>query len=115
MKALLEHDGEGCRQCRRRYEETTEDAVPPCDEEDGVLADGLCMFGYPALLAENVDAIDVWSDIQGLGGDVALALHDLELSDYDRGELLVNLRVIADEVEQYKKRKRAEQEAKRRK
>lgn len=84
---------------------------PPCDKPGGVLPDGTCQYGFPELLAENVLALEVWSDLQAVG-DGAWTLHDLALSDYDREDLLVKLRIIADTVAEYQHDKAEERERK---
>ena len=70
----------------------------PCDLEGGVLDDGTCQWGIPHLVPENVEAVQLWSDINLMGWDVATGLRDWELSPRARDEMLVKLRVLAGET-----------------
>lgn len=71
--------------------------VPPCDEEGGIV-DGRCQWGYPPLLPENIQAWVLWSDINLIGPEFAWGLRSIVLTDYERGDLLLKLRVLAAEA-----------------
>ena len=94
-----------CRDCRGEYEKA--DVVTPCDAPGGILKDGTCQFGMPALLPLNRLALQLYSDVQIVGWDSVVYLHDLDLDKSLARELLLRLRVIADE-----QRKAAERRAK---
>ena len=64
------------------------------------------MWGFPALLPENVRAWLLWQDIQALGGEVALALNVIEVDDQQRGDLLLKLRHLAMEQPRIEAEKR---------
>jgi hypothetical protein len=64
----------------------------------------------PALHPSNITAVQLYQDIESFGAELTLLLWKLELDDYERGELLTRLRVIADEVGQVRKRKLKEME-----
>ena len=58
--------------------------------------DGTCIYGYTELMPENVLVLELWGDLQAIG-DRAWDLHNIELDEYDAGEILVKLRVLAGE------------------
>jgi len=69
----------------------------PCDIEGGVLEDGTCQWGFPELLPENVEAVDLFADINVLGWDAATGLRDWSLDRCERDTLLAKLRTLASE------------------
>ena len=77
----------------------------PCDEPDGILSDGTCRFGMPSLMPENRMAVRFFSDINSLGELTTLTLWDIEITDHERGDLLMKLRVLKDEVNKVTKAK----------
>jgi hypothetical protein len=68
------------------------------------------VLGFPELAPQNVDALELWGDINLIGWDAAIALRDLVLNDYDRGLLLVKLRVIATTTVEWQEARRREAE-----
>lgn len=72
----------------------------PCELEGGVLDDGTCQWGFPALLPENVAAVDLFADINLLGWDAATGLREWALDRSQRDELLAKLRVLAATVKE---------------
>lgn len=83
-----------CAECRKEYDD--QGSGPPCDFE--ILPDGTCCFGMPEMLPENRLALDLYADIKAFGWEAASELHGLEMTPYDRGDLLMKLRVIAAEI-----------------
>lgn len=59
----------------------------------------------PSLLPENRRALDLYADLKALGWEAALSLNRLELTDYDRGSLLLKLRTIAGTVSEIEREK----------
>ena len=59
---------------------------------------GLCPLGMPEILGENRLAVEIWGDMNTLGWPVVRDLYVLELTPAQRGDLLVKLRVMADEA-----------------
>jgi hypothetical protein len=96
VTAVRANKGWGCGDCRKQFAKA--DRPVPCEEPDGILPDGTCQYGYPELTPADAAALEVWSDIRSLGAEAAMALNRLELTDLERGDLLVRLRVLAAEV-----------------
>lgn len=72
--------------------------------EGGVLDDGTCQWGRPALMPENVEALSLWSDVNLLGWDAAIALRQIAVTEYEMSDLLVKLRTIASEMIENKRK-----------
>jgi hypothetical protein len=98
MRAVVDNKGWGCDQCRSEASEV--DRTPFCDEDDGILPDGTCPFGYPELLPENVFVLSLWEQIQSLGWGAATDLNELCLTDHDRGDLITKLKILSSETRQ---------------
>ncbi len=50
------------------------------------------------MMAENIEAWNLWTDTNLLGVEFSVGLRNLELNDFERGDLLVKLRILASEA-----------------
>lgn len=55
-----------------------------------------CQYGYCDIDELSQLAIEVWVDFKGLGDKLAESLQEARVTSFERGELLVRLRVLAD-------------------
>jgi hypothetical protein len=93
--------GLSCYECRKTYDEASDQ--PPCSKE--ILPDGTCQFGMPEVARENVFAVQVFSDINLMGFEAAMALNARELTDWERGDLVMKLRVLFAEGREIEREK----------